>query len=77
MEPLNILELIPRKAWGHLSCIDCCGPLSTGEYLVVIIDEYSRYLVTKSVSANTTIPVVDMVPSKFGYSQVIKTCVYR
>ena len=55
---------------------DFCGPLDTGEYLMVIIDEYSRYPVVeivKSVSANSIIPVIDKVLSVFGVPVVIKT----
>jgi hypothetical protein len=45
MEPLNISEM-PEKAWENLS-MDFCGPLPTGEYLLVIVDEYSRYPVVE------------------------------
>ena len=61
--------------WQNLSA-DFCGPLDTGEYLMVIIDEYSRYPVVeivKSVSANSIIPVIDKVLSVFGVPVVIKT----
>ena len=56
--------------------MDFCGPISTGEYLLVIIDEHSRYPVVEivpSVSANTVIPIVDKVLSTFGRPDVIKT----
>ena len=55
---------------------DFYGPLPTGEYLLVIIDEYSRYPVVeilRSTSANTVIPVFDKVFSMFGVPQVVKT----
>ena len=74
MEPLNMSEM-PGKAWDNLS-MDFCGPLPTGEYLLVIIDEYFGYPaveITKSVSANATVPAVDKVLSMFGYPLVIKT----
>ncbi|XP_021347562.1 uncharacterized protein K02A2.6-like [Mizuhopecten yessoensis] len=47
-----------------------------GEYLLVIIDEYSRYPVieiTRSVSANMTIPVLDKVLSLFGPPKIVKS----
>ena len=74
MEPLKISDM-PEKAWENLSA-DFCGPLPTGEYLFVIIDEHSRYPVVEivnSVSANTVIPILDKVISQFGCPKVIKT----
>ncbi|XP_069122386.1 uncharacterized protein [Argopecten irradians] len=56
--------------------MDFCGPLDTGEYLFVIIDEYSRYPIVeivKSVSANATIPVLDKVLGMFGIPTIIKS----
>lgn len=40
-EPLNMSE-VPSNPWTNLSA-DFCGPLPTGEYLLVVVDEYSRY----------------------------------
>lgn len=73
-EPLRVSEL-PPGAWQNLS-MDFCGPLPTGEYLMVVMDEYSRYPIVeivKSVSANTVIPVLDKVLSTFGCCKIIKT----
>ena len=56
--------------------IDFCGPLPTGEYLMVVIDEYSRYPIVEivsSVSAKCVIPVLDKVLSVFGFPKVIKS----
>ena len=74
MEPLKMSPM-PETPWQNLS-MDFCGPLSPGEYLLVIIDEHSRYPVVEivpSVSANTVIPIVDKVLSTFGRPDVIKT----
>ena len=46
-EPLNMTPL-PETPWRELST-DFYGPLPTGEYLLVIIDEYSRYPVVEIV----------------------------
>ena len=46
-EPLQMSPL-PRDAWLNLS-MDFCGPLPTGEYLLVIVDEFSRYPVVEVV----------------------------
>ena len=73
-EPLNMSEL-PEGPWQHIS-MDFCGPLPTGEYLLVIVDEYSRYPVVEvvnSTSAKTVIPVVDKVFSMFGVPISVKT----
>lgn len=52
--------------------MDFCGPLPSGEYLFVIIDEYTRYPVVE-VAAKTVIPVLDKVISAYGIPRVIKT----
>lgn len=73
-EPLKMSPL-PNGPWERLSA-DFCGPLPSGDYLFVIIDEYSRYPVVeilRSVSANATIPVLDKVISMFGIPKVVKT----
>lgn len=74
IEPLKMSDL-PSSPWLNLS-IDFCGPLPNGDYLLVIVDEYSRYPVVeilKSTSANTVIPVLDKVLSEFGFPRVIKS----
>ncbi|PIK41369.1 hypothetical protein BSL78_21779 [Apostichopus japonicus] len=73
-EFLNMSEL-PAAPWTELS-IDFCGPFPSGDYLLVIIDDYSRYPIvesTKSTSANATIPILDKVFSTFGIPQVVKS----
>ena len=74
MEPLQMSDM-PPGPWQNLS-IDFCGPLPTGEYLMVVIDEYSRYPIVEivsSVSAKCVIPVLDKVLSVFGFPKVIKS----
>ena len=73
-EPLKMSEL-PEAPW-HTVSADFYGPLPTGEYLLVIVDEYTRYPVVeivRSTSANTVIPVFDRVFSMFGIPRVLKT----
>ncbi|XP_020555459.2 uncharacterized protein K02A2.6-like [Oryzias latipes] len=73
-EPLRMSPL-PETPWHRVSA-DFCGPFPTGEYLLVIIDEYTRYPVVeivRSTSANTVIPVMDKVFSLFGIPAVVKT----
>ena len=73
-EQLNMSDL-PSGPWQNLS-MDFCGPLPSGEYLLVIIDEFSRYPVVeivRSTSADCIIPVVDRVFANFSYPSVVKT----
>ena len=66
---------LPEAPW-HNICADFYGPFQTGEYLLVIVDEYTRYPVVeifRSVSANSVIPVLDKVFSMFGIPRVLKT----
>uniref|UniRef100_A0A8C4NCD8 Gypsy retrotransposon integrase-like protein 1 n=1 Tax=Eptatretus burgeri TaxID=7764 RepID=A0A8C4NCD8_EPTBU len=73
-EPLN-MSMLPSGPWQNLST-DFCGPLPTGEYLLVITDEYSRYPVvelTHSPSPEKVIPIVEKVFAMFGYPVVVKT----
>ena len=73
-EPLQMSQL-PRGPWLKLS-IDFCGPTPTGDYLLVIIDEFSRYpivYVVRSTSAESTLPLLDRTFSMFGYPETIKS----
>ncbi|XP_060552186.1 uncharacterized protein K02A2.6-like [Ruditapes philippinarum] len=66
---------LPVGPWQDLSA-DFCGPLPSGEYLLVITDEYSRYPIVEivpSVSSNKVIPVIDKVLSEMGVPRTIKT----
>ena len=47
VEPLRMSDL-PRGPWLNLS-VDFCKPLPSGDYLMVIVDEYSRFLVVEVV----------------------------
>ena len=74
VEPLAMSQL-PRGPWLNVS-IDFCGPLPSGEYLLVMVDEFSRYPlveIVRSTAAETVIPVVDKVFSLFGFPEIIKS----
>ena len=69
------MTTLPRGPWVSLS-IDFYGPVSSGEYLLNIINEYSRYAVVqvvRSTSADTVIPCIEAVFAMFGYPETIKT----
>ena len=73
-EPLQMTKL-PDGPWQKLSA-DFCGPLPTGDYLLVVIDEYSRYPeveILKSTSAKATIPKFDKILVCHGIPIEIKT----
>ena len=73
-EPMKISSL-PKAPWLKLS-IDFCGSVPTGEYLLVLVDEFSRYPVVhvvKSTSAETIIPLLDQTFAIFGYPEVSKS----
>ena len=66
-EPLIMSEL-PLAPWTRVA-MDFYGPLGSGEYLLSIIDEYSRFpiiRVVSSTSAKATIAKLDGVFSEFG-----------
>ena len=55
---------------------DFYGPLPTGEYLIVIIDDYSHFPIVEivySTSARVVIPVSDKTFSIFGIPDELKT----
>ena len=73
-ESLVMTEL-PSRKWSHL-CADFYGPLPSGEYLLVVLDEYSRFPeveIVKSLSAQTVIPIFDKVFSSRGIPENLKT----
>lgn len=73
-QPLR-MSALPEVPW-HGASADFYGPLPTEEYLLVIMDEYSRYPViesVKSTSANTVTPVLDKVFSMFDIPRTVKT----
>ena len=69
-EPLVMTEMY-RTPWTNLA-VDFYGPLPSNEYLLVVIDEHSRYPIVEvihSTPADTVIPVLDKVFSMFGLTQ--------
>lgn len=65
----------PEQPWTHLS-VDFCGPLSSGELLLVVIDDHSRYPVVEivhSTSARATIPILDKIFAAHGIPTVLRS----
>ncbi|XP_051992411.1 uncharacterized protein K02A2.6-like [Xyrauchen texanus] len=73
-EPLCMSEL-PSSPW-EIVVVDFCGPFPSGDYLLVVIDEYSRYPeveILQSTSARATIPKLDKIFSTLGIPLEVKT----
>ena len=73
-EPLQMTSL-PPAPW-HTVNIDFCGPFPTGEYLLVLIDAYSRFPevdIVHSTSAKAVIPKLERIFATHGIPQVIKS----
>ena len=69
------MSALPKSVWTEL-CLDFCGPLPSGEYLLILLDEYSRFPVVEivnSTASNTVIPVVDNILTNYGIADVIKS----
>ena len=71
MTPLQMSQL-PKSVWTELSA-DFAGPMPDGSYLLIVVDEYSRFPVVEvihSTSADTVIPAFDRI---FGNIEQLKT----
>ena len=73
-EPLGTTKM-PDGPWEVVHT-DFYGPLPTGEYLLVVIDRYSRFPeveVVRSTKASTVIPKLDKIFATHGLPTVIKS----
>ena len=71
-EPLKMTKL-PPAPW-HTVNIDFLGPLPTGEYLLVVIDAYSRFPeveIVTSTSAKSTIPKLEGIFARHGIPEIL------
>ena len=74
LEPLRITKL-PQSPWKEVS-VDFKGPFPSGEYLLVIVDDFSRFPeveIVSSTSARAVIPKLDAVFARQGIPDVVKT----
>lgn len=72
-EPLKMSPL-PEAPWSEVSTD--FGHLENGEYLLVVTDEYSRYVVVEiitSTAARVVIPKLDKIFSEFGIPKILKS----
>ena len=73
-EPLRMTEL-PSSPWTEVS-IDFQGPYPSGDYLLVVIDDYSRYPeveIVSSTSVKSTLPKLHAIFARHGVPNVVKT----
>ena len=73
-EPLQPSKL-PSKPWTELS-MDFAGPFPSGELLMVVIDDYSRFPEVEIVSSTSNacvLPKLESIFARQGYPEVLKT----
>ena len=73
-EPIGSTEM-PERPWDTLH-MDFYGPLPSGEYLLVVIDRYSRFPEVedlRSTKASSVIPKLDKIFAVHGIPRIIKT----
>uniref|UniRef100_A0AAY5KA75 Gypsy retrotransposon integrase-like protein 1 n=1 Tax=Esox lucius TaxID=8010 RepID=A0AAY5KA75_ESOLU len=73
-EPLNMSDL-PIEPWSEVS-VDFTGPFPSGDYLLVVVDDHSRYpevQIVKSTAATAVIHKLDKIFSTFGIPKIVKT----
>lgn len=71
-EPMSRRKM-PSEAWIDLA-LDFLGPLPSGEYLLVVVDYYSRFKEVKvmnRITARDTIEVLEPIFVNNGYPQTI------
>ena len=71
-DPLQMSQL-PPAPW-HTLHMDFCGPFPSGEYLVVVINAYSRFPqvdIVRSISASAIIPKLDQMFATHGIPTIV------
>ena len=73
-EPLRMTPL-PSPPWKEVA-VDFAGPFPTGEYIMVVTDEFSRFPkveILTSTSARAVIPKLDAIFARQGIPEVLKS----
>ena len=73
-EPVRLTSM-PEAPW-HLVHVDFIGPLPSSEYLLVVIDRYSRYPeveTVRSTKASSIIPKLDKIFATHGIPYIVKS----
>ncbi|XP_052792278.1 uncharacterized protein K02A2.6-like [Mya arenaria] len=73
-EPLQMTEM-PKQAWDSVS-MDFCGPFPDRKYLLVLIDDFSRFPIVEiitSLNVKSVIEKLDKIFSEYGIPEVLRT----
>ena len=73
-EPLAMTDM-PTGPW-EIVHLDFYGPLPSGDYLLVVIDRYSRFPeveIVQSTKASAVIPKLDKIFATHGIPSTVKT----
>ena len=73
-EPLHMYPL-PLGPWQELS-VDFCGLFPSGDYLLVVTEDFSRYPeveILRSTSTKAVIPHLDSIFARQGIPEVVRT----
>ena len=73
-EPLEMSPL-PETPWSELS-MDFGGPYPSGESILVVIDDYSRYPeveIMNTITTKATVPKLDAIFARHGIPDVLKS----
>ena len=65
----------PNQPWEHLAA-DLLGPLPSGEYLLVLVDYYSRYYevdILKNITSETIIRCLSVHFARYGIPSSVRT----
>ena len=63
-----LMSILPRGPWGNVK-VDFFGPLPSGDYILEVVDEYSRWAeieIVRSTSALSTVPKLDEIFSAYS-----------
>ena len=67
---------LPKAPWTELSIDFGLAPTGSNEYLLVLIDDYSRFPVVelvRSTSSNAVIPCLDKIFAEYGIPEVVQS----
>lgn len=67
---------LPNQPWAELSIDFGLAPTGSNEYLIVLIDDYSRFPIVELVRttcSNPVIPCLDKIFSEFRIPEVVRS----
>ena len=70
--PLQMTEL-PERPWQKVS-LDFSGPYPSGEYCLIVVDDYSRYHVVELVSTTSAAAVIPRLAKIFSMFGIPNEC---